>query len=96
MNQSIKPTGDRLLVQPVKTADKIGRIFIPEASKEKPSEALVAVLGIGKLDKDGKRIPFPVKAGDTVIVSKYGGSEINVDGRALRLINTEDILAVMG
>jgi chaperonin GroES len=92
---NIKPLGDRLLVQPVKTSDKIGRIIIPERAKEKPSEAVVAVIGTGKIGKDGNRIPFPVEVDDTIIVSKYGGSEITVDGRELRMINTDDILAVL-
>ena len=63
-------------------------------AKEKPMESLVVAVGVGKTDDDGKRIPLEVKKGDRVLVSKYGGTEIKVDGKDYRIFNGDDVLAV--
>jgi chaperonin GroES len=95
MEIKLKPIGDRILVEPAKTEEKIGRIFIPDAAKEKPQECTVVALGHGRLDSDGKRVPFEVKAGDRVLVSKYGGSEIKFNGVEYRIVQTDDIMAIL-
>ncbi len=94
---NLKPLGDRVLVEPVEEKEtKKGGIIIPDTAKEKPTEGLVRALGTGKLDDDGKRIPFEVKVGDRVLVSKYGGTEIKLDGKEFKLLNADDLLGIIG
>ena len=82
MALKVKPLGDRVLVEAVEEQEvKQGGIIIPDSAKEKPSEAKVVALGTGKSDEDGKKVAFEVKVGDVVLVSKYGGTEIKVDGK---------------
>lgn len=95
-NCNIKPLGDRVLVEPIEEAEEIkGGIYIPDAAKEKPQSAKVVALGTGKLDDDGKKIPFEVKEGDTVLTSKYGGTEIKINDKTYKILNAGDILAVL-
>jgi len=97
MALNIKPLGDRILAEPVEEKEvKKGGIIIPETAKEKPQEAIVVALGTGKLDDDGKRVPFEVKKGDRVLVSKYGGTEIKLDGKEYKILSSDDILAIIG
>ena len=96
MALNIKPLGDRILVEPAEEKEvKKGGIIIPDTAKEKPQEGIVRVLGTGKLDDDGKRIAFEVKVGDRVLVSKYGGAEIKIDGKEYKILSSDDILAVL-
>jgi len=96
MALNVKPLGDRVLVEPVEEKEvKKGGIIIPDTAKEKPQEGIVRALGTGKLDDDGKRIPFEVKVGDRVLVSKYGGTEIKLDGKEFKLLNGDDLLAIL-
>src|SRR5512142_2055532 len=96
MALNIKPLGDRILVEPVEEKEvKKGGIIIPDTAKEKPQEGIVRVLGTGKLDDNGKKVPFEVKVGDRVLVSKYGGTEIKLDGKEYKLLSSDDILGVI-
>jgi chaperonin GroES len=96
MALNIKPLGDRILVESVEEKEvKKGGIIIPDTAKEKPQEAIVVALGTGKINDDGKKIPFEVKKGDRVLVSKYGGTEIKLDGKEYKILGTDDILAVL-
>ena len=96
MALNIKPLGDRILVEAVEEKEtKKGGIIIPDSAKEKPQEGIVRVLGTGKTGDDGKKIAFEVKVGDRVLVSKYGGTEIKLDGREYKILNSDDILAVI-
>ncbi len=96
MALNVKPLGDRILVEPVEEKEvKKGGIIIPDTAKEKPQEGIVRVLGTGKLDDNGKKVPFEVKAGDRVLVSKYGGTEIKLDGKEFKLLNADDLLAIL-
>ncbi len=93
---NVKPLGDRVLVQPVEQDEvKKGGIIIPDTAKEKPQEGKVVALGTGKRDEDGKLIPFEVKKGDRVLISKYGGTEIKIDGKDYLIMREEDILGVI-
>jgi len=93
----VKPLGDRVLVEPVEEKEIVkGGIVIPDSAKEKPQEAKVIALGTGKKDDDGKLIPFEVKVGDIVLTSKYGGTEVKIDDKALKILSVSDILAVVG
>jgi len=97
MAAKVKPLGDRVLVEPAEEKEvKKGGIIIPDSAKEKPSESVVVALGTGKTDDSGKKIPFEVKVGDTVLVSKYGGTEIKLDGKEYKILNSDDILAIVG
>ena len=96
MALNIKPLGDRLLVEPLEEKEtKKGGIIIPDTAKEKPQEGVIVALGTGKTDDNGKKVPFEVKKGDRVLVSKYGGTEIKLDGREYKILNSDDILAVI-
>ena len=93
----IKPLGDRILVEPAEEKEaKKGGIIIPDTAKEKPMEGNVIALGTGKTDDNGKKIAFEVKVGDRVLISKYGGTEIKLDGKEYKILNSDDILAIVG
>ncbi|MFM8357361.1 MAG: co-chaperone GroES [Verrucomicrobiota bacterium] len=96
MGLNVKPLGDRVLVEPVEEKEvKKGGIIIPDSAKEKPTEGIIRALGTGKTNDDGKKTPFEVKVGDRVLISKYGGTEIKIDGKEYKLLNSDDILAVV-
>lgn len=93
---SIQPLGDRVLVQEIEVKEiSVGGIILPDSAKEKPQEAKVVALGTGGLDSNGKEIVFHVTEGDTVIVSKYGGTEVKSDGQEYKILNQNDILAIV-
>jgi chaperonin GroES len=93
---NVKPLGDRVLVQPIEQDEvKKGGIIIPDTAKEKPQEGKIVALGTGKRDEDGKLIPFEVKKGDRVLISKYGGTEIKIDDKNYLIMREEDILGVI-
>jgi chaperonin GroES len=97
MDIKIKPLGDRVLVQAIEEQDVMkDGIYIPDSAKEKPQEAKVVALGTGKTDDDGNKVPFEVAVGDTVLMSKYGGTEVKLDGQEYKILNQSDILAVIG
>jgi len=96
MALNVKPLGDRVLVEAAEEKEvKKGGIIIPDTAKEKPMEAIVRALGTGKTDDNGKKVPFEVKVNDRVLISKYGGTEIKVDGREYKILGSDDILAVL-
>lgn len=96
MALNVKPIGDRVLVEAVEEKEvKKGGIIIPDSAKEKPQESIVRALGTGKVDDSGKKVPFEVKVGDKVLVSKYGGTEIKLDGKEYKILSSDDILAVI-
>lgn len=92
----IKPMNDRLLVKRVEEeAKSAGGIIIPDTAKEKPQEGKVIAVGPGKMGDDGKRIPLDVKAGDRVLFSKYGGTEIKIDSVEHLFMRQDDVLGVL-
>ena len=96
MALNIKPLGDRILVEAVEEKEtKKGGIIIPDSAKEKPTESIVVALGTGKTDDNGKKVPFEVKKGDRVLVSKYGGTEIKIDGKEYKIFNSDDLVAIL-
>jgi Co-chaperonin GroES (HSP10) len=93
----IKPIGDRVLVKHIEEKEQIrGGIIIPDSAKEKPQEAEVIALGTGKKDEKGNAVPFEVKVGDKVLISKYGGTEVKIDNEKFTLVREDDILGVIG
>ncbi len=86
-----------MLVQPLEEKEtKKGGIIIPDTAKEKPQEGKVVALGTGKVDDNGKKVEFTVKSGDKVLISKYGGTEIKVDGESYLIMREDDILGIIG
>ncbi|MEI8063923.1 MAG: co-chaperone GroES [Verrucomicrobiota bacterium] len=92
---SVKPLGDRVLVQPIEQDEvKKGGIIIPDTAKEKPQEGKIVAVGPGK-HEDGKLVPMNVKKGDRVLYSKYGGTEIKIDGKECLIMREDDILGII-
>ena len=97
MSANIKPLGDRVLLEIRENTEQMkGGILIPDSAKEKPQEYTVIALGTGKKDDNCNAIPFDVKVGDIVLTSRYGGTEVKVDGNEYKIVNQDDILAVIG
>ena len=97
MALNVKPLGDRVLVELAEEKEtKKGGIIIPDSAKEKPTEGLVKALGTGKTDESGKKVAFEVKIGDRVLVSKYGGTDIKIDGNEYKIFNSDDLIAIVG
>ena len=91
----IKPLNDRVLVVREDEGQKsAGGIIIPDTAKEKPQRGKVVAVGSGKIDKDGKRIPLEVKAGDRILFGKYAGTEIKIDNVEHVFMREDDILSV--
>ena len=92
---NIRPLGDRVLVEPIEEKEQtVGGIIIPDSAKEKPMQGKVIAVG-KKTDKDGKEVKFDVKAGDTVLLPKYGGTEVKLGDQKLQLVREEDLLGVI-
>ena len=96
MPTKIQPLGDRVLVEPVEEGEvNKGGIIIPDTAKEKPTTGKVIAVGTGKLDDDGKKIPFNVKKGDKVLMPKYGGTEVKIDDKTYQVMREDDILGII-
>ena len=95
-NINIQPLADRVLVKRLDDEEeqKVGGIIIPDTAKEKPQEAEVVAVGPGQLD-GGDRVPLEVKAGDKVLIGKYSGTEVKVDGDEYLIMREDDILAIV-
>lgn len=97
MAVNVKPLHDRVLVKPSEAKETMkGGIIIPDTAKEKPQEGDVIAVGEGRIMEDGSRRPMAVKKGDTVIYSKYAGTEIKIDGAEYLLMREDDILGIVG
>ena len=97
MSVAIKPLEDRIVIQQL-AAEQVtaSGIVIPDSAKEKPQEGEVVAIGPGRIDDNGNRVPLDVNVGDIVIYSRYGGTEVKVDGEDLLIINETDILGIVG
>ncbi|KAB2910340.1 MAG: co-chaperone GroES [Kofleriaceae bacterium] len=92
----IRPLHDRIIVKRLDEETKTaGGLFIPDTAKEKPIQGKVLAVGAGKRDKDGKLVALDVKAGDKVLFSKYGGTEVKIDGEDHLIMREDDLLAVI-
>ena len=92
----IKPLRDRILIKRLEEEEeKRGGIIIPDTAKEKPQRGEVVAVGPGKLDDDGKRQPLEVKIGEMVLIGKYAGSDVTIDGEEYVIMKEEDIFAVI-
>ncbi|PIE62326.1 MAG: co-chaperone GroES [Desulfobacter postgatei] len=93
---SFRPLSDRILVERVEEDEKTkGGIIIPDTAKEKPAEGKVVATGNGRLGEDGKLLPMDVKVGDRVLFSKYGGTEVKIDGTDYLIMRQDDVLGVV-
>ena len=93
---SFRPLSDRILVERVEEEEKTkGGIFIPDTAKEKPAEGKVVATGNGRMGEDGKLLPMDVKVGDRVLFSKYGGTEVKIDGSDFLIMRQDDVLGVV-
>ena len=93
----IKPLADRVLVKRLEdqAEQKIGGIIIPDTAKEKPQEAEIVAVGPGKME-EGKRVALEVKVGDKVLIGKYSGTEVKLEGEEYLIMREDDILAIVG
>jgi chaperonin GroES len=93
----IRPLADRIVVKRLDQEEKTkGGIIIPDTAKEKPVEAMVVAVGNGKLLKNGKLRPPSVKAGDKILLGKYSGTEVKLDGVEHVILGEDEVLAVIG
>ena len=92
---NVRPLHDRLIVQRLEeSAHRAGAIIIPDSAKEKPQQGKVLAAGLGRSNKEGKRVPPDVKAGDTILFGKYSGQEIKLDGVEYLIMKEDDVLAI--
>ena len=96
MALSLKPLGDRVLVEPIEDEEVTpGGIVLPETAKEKPQRGKVLAVGPGGRDEDGKLITMEVKVGETVLFAKYAGTEIKLEGKKRLILRQSDLLAIV-
>ena len=92
----IKPLGDKILVKRVEAETKTNSgIFLPESAKEKPQQAKVIAVGEGKVLENGERAKPTLKKGDTIILSKWGGTELKLDGQEYLVMSEDEVLAIV-
>jgi chaperonin GroES len=96
MKMKMKPLNDRVLVKRMEAEEtsKSG-LIIPDTAKEKPMEARVVAVGVGRLDDSGKRIELEVKAGDRVLIGKYTGTEVRIEDVEHVIVREEEILGIV-
>jgi len=93
---SIKPLEDRIVIRQVEAEQTTASgLVIPDTAKEKPQEGEVIAVGPGRVDDNGNRVPVDVKVGDTVIYSRYGGTEVKYEGQEYQILSSRDVLAVV-
>ncbi|MBT3177152.1 MAG: co-chaperone GroES [Desulfobacula sp.] len=93
---SLRPLSDRILVERVEEDAKTkGGIIIPDTAKEKPAEGKIVSMGNGRMGEDGKLIPMDVKVGDRILFSKYGGTDVKIDGSDYLILRQDDVLGVI-
>ena len=93
---NIRPLNDRILVKRLEQEEKTaGGIIIPDSAKEKPAEGEIIAVGPGKMNKAGERVAMDVQAGDRVLFSKYGGTDVKFDGQDYLIMREDDILGVL-
>ena len=92
----IRPLNDRILVKRLESETTTsGGIIIPDSAKEKPAEGEIVAVGLGKLNDKGERVALEVKVGDSVLFSKYGGTDVKIDGEEFLIMREDDILGVV-
>ena len=96
MSMSLKPLGNRVVVEPIEQEEiTAGGIVLPETAKEKPQRGLILAAGPGDRNEKGDRIALDVSEGDTVLFAKYAGTEFKMDGKKLLILRESDLLAIV-
>jgi chaperonin GroES len=94
---NVRPLSDRVMVRRIEeTEQKVGGIIIPDTAKEKPQQAEVVAVGSGRLLENGQRVPPSVKPGDKVLVGKWSGTDVKIDGDEYLILKEEEILGILG
>jgi chaperonin GroES len=94
---NVKPLRDRVLVRRIEEAEqKVGGIIIPDTAKEKPLQAEVMAVGTGRLLDNGEKVELAVKKGDKVLIGKWSGTEVKIDGEELLILKEDEILGILG
>jgi chaperonin GroES len=94
---NVKPLRDRVLVRRLEeTEQKVGGIIIPDTAKEKPQQAEVVAVGTGRILDNGDRVALDVKAGDKVLVGKWSGTDVKIDGTEYLIVKEDEILGILG
>ena len=93
---NLQPLEDRIVVKPGESEEKTASgLVIPDTAKEKPQQGEVLAVGPGRFGEDNNRVPMDISVGDTVVYSKYGGTEITVEGQDVLILNARDVLAII-
>ena len=93
---NLQPLEDRIVVKPGESEETTASgLVIPDTAKEKPQQGEVLAVGPGRFGDDNERVPMDISVGDTVVYSKYGGTEITVDGEDVLVLNARDVLAII-
>jgi chaperonin GroES len=93
---TVRPLADRILVKREEASETVrGGIIIPDTAKEKPQEGVVIAVGPGRIDDQGKRVALELKKGDRILMGKYAGTEVKIDGEEHIIMREDDVLAVI-
>ena len=93
---ALRPLGDRIIVKATDAEEKSASgILLPDTAREKPTQGKVVSVGPGKLLDNGKTVPMEIKKDDVIYYAKYGGTEVNLEGKEYRILNSDDVLAVL-
>ena len=93
---NVKPLRDRILVRRIEEAEqKVGGIIVPDSAKEKPQQAEVVAVGSGRVLDNGQRMPLTLKAGDKVLIGKWSGTEVKIDGEEYLILKEDEVLGVL-
>lgn len=93
---NLQPLEDRIVVKPGESEETTASgLVIPDTAKEKPQQGEVLAVGPGRFGEDNNRVPMDISVGDTVVYSKYGGTEITVEGQDVLILNARDVLAII-
>ena len=91
---TVKPLADRSLVKRLEEDDKIGSIIVPDSAKEKSEKAEVVAVGKGRKTDEGKLVPLEVEKGDKILIGKYAGTDIKIDGEEYIIMKQEDVMGI--
>jgi chaperonin GroES len=93
---NVRPLKDRVLVKRIEEQEqKVGSIIVPDSAKEKPQQAEVVAVGSGRVLDDGTKVPLEVKAGDKVLVGKWSGTDIKIDGEEYLILKEDELLGIL-
>ncbi|AIC95722.1 MULTISPECIES: co-chaperone GroES [Shouchella] len=93
----LKPLGDRIIIEQIQSEEKTASgIVLPDSAQEKPQEGKVVAVGTGRVTENGEKVALEVKEGDSIIFSKYAGTEVKYEGTDYLILRESDVLAIIG